>query len=38
MKKGVLRNFIKLTGKQLRKGLFFNKVTGVSDSGRGVFL
>ena len=28
MKKGVLRNFTKLTGKHLCQSLFFNKVTG----------
>ena len=27
-KKGVLRNFAKFTGKQLRQSLFFNKVAG----------
>ena len=27
-KKGVLRNFAKLTGKHLCQGLFFNKVAG----------
>ena len=27
-KNNVLRNFVKLTGKHLRKGLFFNKVAG----------
>ena len=29
VKKGVLRNFTKLTGKHLCLGLFFNKVTGL---------
>ena len=28
-KKGVLRNFAKLTGKHLCQGLFFNKVAGL---------
>ena len=28
MKKGVLRNFAKFTGKHLRQGLFFDKVAG----------
>ena len=37
-KKGVLRNFINLTGKHLCQSLFFNKVAGLRDSGRGVFL
>ena len=27
-KKGVLRNFVKFTGKQLCQSLFFNKVVG----------
>ena len=35
-KKGVLRNFAKLTGKHLYQSLFFNEVAG--DSGIGVFL
>ena len=34
-KKGVLRNFTKLTGKHLCQRTFFNKV---ADSGTGVFL
>ena len=34
-KKGVLRNFVKFTGKHLRKRLFFNKV---AVSCAGVFL
>ena len=45
MKKGVLRNFTKFTGKQLRQSLFFNKVADLksvtllkTDSGTGVFL
>ena len=29
MKKGVLRNFTKFTGKQLCQSLFFNKVAGL---------
>ena len=41
-KKGVLRNFAKLTGKHLCQGLFFNKVEGIffkkGDSGTDVFL
>ena len=39
-KKGVLKNFTKLTGKHLCQNLFFNKVSGVSlqHSGTGVFL
>ena len=41
-KKGVLRNFAKLTGKHLCQGLFFNKVAGLffkkGDSGTDVFL
>ena len=44
-KKGVHRNFSKLTGKHLCQSLFFNKVAGFKpasllkrDSGRGVFL
>ena len=28
-KKGILRNFLKFTGKDLYKGLFFNKVAGL---------
>ena len=28
-KEGVLRNFAKFTGKQLRQSLFFNKVEGL---------
>ena len=28
-KKGVLRNFVKFTGKHLRQSLFFNKVAGL---------
>ena len=30
IKKGVLRNFAKFTGKHLRQSLFFNKITGLS--------
>ena len=40
-KKGVLKNFAKLTGKHLCQSLFFNKVAGPRvkrDSGAGVFL
>ena len=45
-KKGVFRNFVKFTGKQLCQSLFFNKVAGQSpatllkkrDSGTGDFL
>ena len=44
MKKGVLRNFTKFTGKHLCQSLFFSKVTGLSpavllkkDPGTGVF-
>ena len=29
MRKGVLRNFTKFTGKHLRQSLFFNKVAGL---------
>ena len=29
IKKGVLRNFVKFTGKSLRQSLFFNKVAGL---------
>ena len=45
LRKGVLRNFAKLTWKYLCQGLFFNKVAGLSpelyfkrDYGTGVFL
>ena len=45
MKKCVLRNFIKITGKHLCQSLFFNEVAGLRpvtfikrDSGTGVFL
>ena len=47
VKKGVLRNFAKFTGKHLCQSLFFNKVAGLSlmpatllkrDPGTGVFL
>ena len=45
MKKGVLRNFAKFTGKRLCQSLFFNDIAGLrpatllkSDSGSGVFL
>ena len=45
VRKGVLRDFAKLTGKYLCQGLFFNKVAGLSlqlylkrESGTGVFL
>ena len=31
IKKGVLKNFAKLTGKQLCQSLFFNKVAGLDD-------
>ena len=41
-KKGVLRNFVKFTGKHLCQSLFFNKVAyhfiKKRDSGTGVFL
>ena len=30
MKKGVLRNFTKFTGKHLRQSLFFNKIVSLS--------
>ena len=33
MKKGVLRNFTKLTGKHLCYSLFFNKAAGLSKKG-----
>ena len=29
VKKGVVRNFVKFTGKHLCRGLFFNKVAGL---------
>ena len=32
MKKGVLRNFAKVTGKRLYQGIFFNKVAGLGSS------
>ena len=32
MKKGVLRNFAKFTGKHLCQSLFFNKVAGFKES------
>ena len=45
VRNAVLRNFAKLTGKQLCQNLFFNKVAGLrpetllkKDSGPGVFL
>ena len=45
VKKSVLRNFAKFTGKHLGQSLFFNKVAGLRpltyskrDSGTGVFL
>ena len=46
MKKGVLKNFTKFTGKHLCQSLFFNKVAGLRpaallkkrDPGTGVFL
>ena len=45
VRKGVLRNFAKFTGKNLCLRLFFNKITGLRaatllkrDSGTGVFL
>ena len=45
MKKGVLKNFTKFTGKHLCQSLFFNKVAGLRpatllkrDSGADVFL
>ena len=45
MKKGILRNFAKFTGKHLCQRRFFNKVAGLKpetllkrDSGTGVFL
>ena len=37
-KKGVLKNFAKFTGKNLRHGLIFNKVEGLRDSGTNAFL
>ena len=44
-KKGILRNFVKFTGKHLCQGFFFNKVTGLrparllkKETGAGVFL
>ena len=36
-KKGVLRNFVKLTGKHLCQSIFFNKVAGLI-SGTGVLM
>ena len=42
MKKGLLKNFAKFTGKRMCHSLFFNKVAGPMlkkrDSGTGVFL
>ena len=45
LKKGVLRNFAKSTGKHICQGLFFNKVAGLrpatlveKELGTGVFL
>ena len=45
VRKDVLRNFLKLTGKHLHQSLFFNKVAGLrpatlfkKNSGTGVFL
>ena len=39
VRKGVLRNFAKLTGKHLRQSLFYNKSLYYKrDSGAGVFL
>ena len=45
VRKGVLRNFTKFTGRHLCQNLFFNKVTGLRpatlltrDSGTGAFL
>ena len=38
VKKGVLRNFAKITGKHLRQSLFFNKLLLKRDSGTDVFL
>ena len=40
VKKGVLRNYAKFTGKHLCQSFFFNKVAGLrpGDSGTGVFL
>ena len=37
IKKGVLRNFVKFTGKHLRQSLYFIKVLNLRDSGVGVF-
>ena len=35
LRKGVLRNFVKFTGKHLRQSLFFNKAAGLrSDTGK----
>ena len=37
-KKGVLKNFVKLTGKHMCQSLFFDKVIIKRDSGTGIFL
>ena len=37
MKKGVLRNFGKFTGKHLRQSLFFNKVAGTAEISKNTF-
>ena len=37
-KKGVVRNFAKITGKKLYQSFFFNKVSEIIDVGTGVFL
>ena len=37
MKKGVLRNFAKFTGKHLRQSLFFNKVAGTAEISKNTF-
>ena len=38
IKKGVLKNFAKSTGKHLCPGLFLNNVAGLRDSDTGAFL
>ena len=37
MKKGVLRNFAKFTGKHLRQSLFLNKVAGTAEISKNTF-
>ena len=37
VKKDVLRNFAKITGKHLCQSLFFNKVTGVREISKNTF-